>query len=230
MSVSLNRARTVAIFDMNGTMINDGRFHRNAWMSYCQKKGHATITPDIYSRHIAGRNNRDILTFFLGRQPDPDELHLLGREKEAIYRDSYRPFLAEVPGLTVFLDQLKKAGIPRVLATSAGKENIDFVLDGLNLRRFFSQIIGGDGIKNGKPAPDIFLKAAEVAGKAPQDCVVFEDAFSGFKAALSAGSKCVGLITNLTEEQIIAAGVDLAIKDFTQISVSILDSLFVKKG
>ena len=79
------------------------------------------------------------------------------------------------------------------VASSSSGEIIEAVMKRLNIRAYFDGIVSGDDVKNSKPAPDIFLKASELAGVKPAYCVVIEDSPNGVKAARAAGMKVVGL-------------------------------------
>jgi beta-phosphoglucomutase len=88
-------------------------------------------------------------------------------------------------------------------APAAPVGNMEFILDGLDLRRFFDAITTADDIENGKPDPEIFLRSAEKVGVEPQNCLVFEDAVGGFEAAHRAGMKSIGIATVNSIEDIL---------------------------
>lgn len=90
--------------------------------------------------------------------------------------------------------------IPMALATSAAKPNIDFVLDGLDIRSYFTAWLGGDDVEFGKPHPETFLKAAQQLGYLPEQCLVFEDTLSGVAAAQYAGMKTIAITTTLSAQ------------------------------
>lgn len=81
------------------------------------------------------------------------------------------------------------------VATAAPVANMEFILDGLDLRRFFDAITTAADVENGKPNPEVFLKSAAKLGIEPKNCLVFEDAINGFEAAHRAGMKSVGIAT-----------------------------------
>jgi HAD superfamily hydrolase (TIGR01509 family) len=116
-----------------------------------------------------------------------------------------------VAGARELLHAAHRQGIPLALATNAEPLNVDFVLDGSNLKPLFSVIVDGHQVAHAKPHPEIFLTAAAHLGVAPGNCIVFEDSPGGFQAALSAGGRVVALLT--TEREYRQAA--LAIADFT---------------
>ena len=88
--------------------------------------------------------------------------------------------------------------------------NIDFVLDEFGLRPYFKVAVNGHQVDRPKPFPDIYLKAAELLGLEPRECIVFEDSPTGAQAGIAAGMRVVGVETTPTDFQ----GVSLCIKDF----------------
>jgi beta-phosphoglucomutase-like phosphatase (HAD superfamily) len=86
------------------------------------------------------------------------------------------------------------------VATSAGARNIDFTLRGLGIQDFFSAIIGGDDVPQGKRGPEIYLTAARRLGVHPEGCLVFEDSLSGIESAQQAGMRIIVLATDPAAE------------------------------
>jgi beta-phosphoglucomutase len=116
-----------------------------------------------------------------------------------------------------FLEESRDLGIRMAVATAAPVGNMEFILDGLDLRRFFGAIVTAADIVNGKPDPEIFLKSAEKLGVEPENCIVFEDALGGFEAARRAGMTAIGITTVNSAETILAqAGVVEAHADFAR--------------
>jgi HAD superfamily hydrolase (TIGR01509 family) len=102
------------------------------------------------------------------------------------------------PGLLTFLDKLDALGIPKVIATSTERKRTLWKLEKAGIADRFSVLVCGNEISRGKPAPDIFLKAAERLGAAPADCVGFEDSPAGLKGLADAGIRSV-FIKDLAE-------------------------------
>lgn len=210
------------IFDFNGTMVFDEKFHLMAWRKFFAEKIGREISDEEYQKHIQGVNVVDILEKFLGKKVSSEELAELTEEKEKIYRklalDSGEFKL--VDGLKNFLDELKKNKIPRTIATAAGLENVKFFFKNLNLSEWFNleYVVFDDGTLPGKPAPDIFLKAAEVIGAEISDCIIFEDSRSGIKAAKRSGAyKVIGITSTLDEKTLRERGAAEVIDDYTNL-------------
>jgi HAD superfamily hydrolase (TIGR01509 family) len=204
------------IFDMDGVLADNSDFHVEAWTVYSRQYGRE-LTPDDIKRRL-GFNNREYMRFVLNREPTEAEVLRSTVEKEALYREIYRPHLATPPGLLALLEGARACGVACGIATSAPQENVDFVLDGLRLRPFFKQVVDAGHVKRCKPDPEIYVKASERLGVPPERCLVFEDAIAGIQAGNAAGMQVIALTTSypaavLAEHEpaaIIASFTDLA--------------------
>ena len=191
--------RPAFIFDMDGTLVDNMPFHIQAWTNMLAGLGVRT-TPEAFLHQTAGKTNRQILREIFGGSLTEAETVSHVRRKEALYRSVYRPHLKPIAGLIEFLNEAQRLCIPMAVATSAGKTNRDFVLQGLAIEAYFSVVVGVEEIHEGKPDPEIFLKAAERLAVAPGDCLVFEDALAGIEAASRAGMRAVALTTTVDGE------------------------------
>jgi HAD superfamily hydrolase (TIGR01509 family) len=99
--------------------------------------------------------------------------------------------IAHRPGLSALLDHLAKQQIPLAVATSTGRETAVWKLEKAGIRERFAALACGDEVRQGKPAPDIFLLAAEMLGTPPADCVGFEDSPAGLLSLQAAGIRSV---------------------------------------
>ena len=124
-----------------------------------------------------------------------DDMEYWSMEKEKRYQQEYRPHLRLINGLDEFLKRAYEAKIPMGIGSAAIPFNIDFVLDQLDIRKYFSAIVSADDVEISKPNPETFLKAARLLNTSPTDCLVFEDAPKGVEAARNAGIPCVVLTT-----------------------------------
>ena len=140
------------LFDMNGVIVDDMPFHERAWMALAARHGR-TLTPDEFRREMSGRRNRDNIRHIFGEALSDWQVHAYQLEKEEAYREAYRPLRAPLPGLVPFLVEARAAGLRIAVATSAPKDNIDFVLDGLDLRRQFDVVVGEAEVTRSKPDP-----------------------------------------------------------------------------
>jgi len=211
------------IFDMDGTLVDNMAYHMQSWLGFMERQG-LNPEPDAFFRATAGRTSHEILAAYLGDQLTREDYARFDQEKESLYRELYAPHLAPAGGLEAFMASAKRAGVRLAVATAAPKENIDFTLDGLDLRAEFAAIAGAADVARGKPHPDVFLLAAERSGAHREHCIVFEDAPLGVEAARRAGMRAVVLTTTLPAEAF--AGFDNIIamaRDFSELDV---ESLF----
>ncbi len=181
------------IFDLDGVIVDSMPVHELAWRRYLESLGFDG--GDIPSR-MHGRRNDEIVRDFLGEALDHDTVLAHGAAKERVFRDMLREQLLEnlVPGIAEWLDHLE--GAPIALATNAERANIDFTLDGAGLRRYFDVIVDGSEVSRPKPAPDVYVRAAELLTISPANCIVFEDSPVGVAAAVAAGMRVVGVRTH----------------------------------
>ena len=180
------------IFDFNGTLYWDSQLHYDAWLEFSKILRGTSFTKEEMRDKMFGHTNEDIIQYAIGKRPTPEMVEKYAKEKEALYRkrcllDKENFKLA--PGAIEFLDYLKENNIPRTIATMSEWDNVEFYIKEFNLARWFDidKIVYSNGKIPGKPAPDIFMIAAEKIKLAPKDCIVFEDAIAGINAAKSAG-------------------------------------------
>ncbi|WP_332684693.1 HAD family hydrolase [Bosea sp. (in: a-proteobacteria)] len=183
------------IFDMDGTIVDNMRFHDDAWERWYGGHG-LPFERATFSAQTAGMAIPDIIgPHFPGA--DVAELDRLAEEKESVYRETYRPHVAALTGLVGLLDRARSHDVPMAVGTAAAPPNIALILDTLALRERFTTIVSPSQGYRGKPHPDMFLAAAERMGVAPGDCIVFEDAPNGVEAARRAGMRAVAILTML---------------------------------
>jgi beta-phosphoglucomutase len=192
-------AQRAFIFDMDGTIVDNMGFHTDSWLEFFARRG-KQYDPDAFFRETAGAQGREILRERLGPDIPDDEIAVLAQEKDALYREMYGPHREAIEGFESFVDQARERGVALAVATSAPPKNIVFTLDELDLRRHFDTVVGAADVKQGKPHPDVFLKAAEKLGVEPANCIVFEDAPMGVEAARRAGMRAVVITTTLPAE------------------------------
>ena len=208
------------IFDMDGTLIDNGQYHILAWQEFAKRHGRTVrgqdildwmgMTGDVYNERI------------LGRKLTAEEQEKLGEEKESLYRDIYRPHMRLPEGLLEFLERIKASGGKCALATGGPQANADFILDGLKIRDYFSAVVSAGKYQRSKPDPECFLMAASLVGVDPRDCVVFEDGLPGIKAGKTAGMKVVGVTFTHPRERLLDAGVDVVISSYAEVDGLIL--------
>lgn len=205
------------IFDMDGTVVDNMRFHENAWGRLLAEHG-LPFDPDQFFATTAGMASDEILRPLFPKA-GAEEIARLGHDKELYYREAYRPHVAALGGLLDLMARADAAGVPMALASAAPPGNIDVVIDALGLRPRFATIIAPSQGFRGKPNPDLFLGAAERMNVAPETCIVFEDAPNGIEAARRAGMRAIAILTMLraadfaSYDNVIATGTDFTALD-----------------
>ncbi len=188
------------IFDMDGTMIDNMRFHTEAWVKLLAESC-LEVDVEEFIRHSSGKPTYELLQEMYGERMSEEERKQFAKKKEVLYREIYRPHLKPIDGLIPFLAKAKEQGILLALASSARRANIEFILRGLGLEGVFQVIIDSSEVKKGKPDPEMFLLTAHRLDLPPDQCIVFEDAIAGIQAASSAGMKTVVIATQLSESE-----------------------------
>ena len=180
------------IFDFNGTLYWDSQLHYDAWREFSKIIRGYEFTDTEMRDKMFGHTNEDIIEYAIGKKPSKEMVEKYGKEKESLYRKRclLNPETFKLaPGAVEFLDYLKENNIPRTIATMSEWDNVEFYIKEFQLERWFDldKIVYSDGTIAGKPAPDIFLIAADKIKLKPSECVVIEDALAGIKSAESAG-------------------------------------------
>ncbi|HEX7646031.1 MAG TPA: HAD family phosphatase [Noviherbaspirillum sp.] len=213
------------IFDMDGTIVDNMAYHTASWVEFFRRRGRDIDEHEFFLR-TAGRQGHEIMREYIRADLSDTECAALNAEKEEVYRELYQPHRKTVAGFDALVAQAKSAGIILAVATSAPPANIVFTLDGLDIRRHFDAVVGAADVKRGKPEPDVFLKAAEACGTAPENCIVFEDAPLGVEAARRAGMPAIALTTTLPADAF--EGFDNLLATAADLTGIALDALWVR--
>jgi beta-phosphoglucomutase len=215
------------LFDLNGTMIDDMQFHLKAWYHIMNDELGAQLSWEAVKKEMYGKNSEVLERVFGKGRFTQEEMNTLSIEKEKRYQREYIDHLRLIPGLQQFLEKAYALRIPMAIGSAAIMFNIDFVLDNLQIRHFFSAIVSADDVQLSKPHPETYLKAAHQLGMAPQNCLVFEDAPKGVEAAQNAHMPSV-VLTLLHEQEEFAQYNNIVqyVKDYTQLSpADLLESI-----
>jgi beta-phosphoglucomutase family hydrolase len=215
----MSRTPRAFAFDMDGTIVDNMAYHTQSWVTFFERRG-KPIDPDEFFRATAGRHGREIIRAYLGEHLSEDEVGALNHEKELVYRELYGPHRKTIAGFDQLIAAAREHGVKLAVGTAAPVANIEFTLDGLDIRKHFDTVVGAADVPRGKPHPDVFLAAAERCGAAPADCIVFEDAPLGVEAARRAGMRAVVLTTTLPAEAFAEFDNVIAIvPDFTGLTI-----------
>lgn len=181
------------LFDLNGTMINDMPYHIRAWHRILNDLG-AGLSWEQMKQECYGKNQELLERIFPGRFSEAEKDKLCF-EKERQYQKEFKSELRLIAGLDEFLKDANDSGIKTAIGTAAILFNVDFVLDGLNIRHFVDAIVSADDVHISKPHPETYLKCAKALNIDPKDCLVFEDSPKGAECAWNAGMDCMVITT-----------------------------------
>lgn len=211
------------LFDLNGTIIDDMGYHTKAWFHLLNDELGANLSWEAVKKEMYGKNSELLIRVFGKNRFSEQEMNTLSLEKEKRYQQEYRPHLQLIAGLQHFFEQAHALHIPMAIGSAAITFNVDFVLDNLDIRRFFNAIVSADHVALSKPHPETFLKGAEQLGMEPENCIVFEDAPKGVEAALNAGMRSVVLTTvHEPHEFSQYPNIITFVKDYTELNVESL--------
>jgi beta-phosphoglucomutase len=180
------------LWDMDGTLIDSAEYHWVTWRDALEREGHP-ITYEEFSSSF-GQRNDTILRRFIGHAISADDIARIGGAKEAAYRQLVRERGIEpLPGVQHWLDRLHAAGWRQAVASSAPPANIEVIIEVLGFATVLQAWASGEEVAHGKPAPDVFLLAAERLRTESSRCVVVEDAPAGVEAGRRGGMRTVGI-------------------------------------
>jgi len=205
-----------AIFDWDGVIIDSSRHHEKSWELLAREEG-LPLPPDAF-RLGFGRKNQIIIPEIYRWSNDPAEIECLGQRKEEIYRELMaKDTLEPLPGVREWLGKLRAAGVPCAVGSSTPRANLDAAMSRLGLAECFGTIVSAEDVTQGKPNPEVFLKASVRINRRPECCVVFEDALAGIAAARAGGMRVIGIATTHPPEELTQA--DLAVHRMDELSV-----------
>jgi len=209
------------IFDMDGVIIDSEPLHYKVFMDYTSRKFGLTISDTEYSQFI-GTTNQHIYSTLKEKYNIAGDLTTLIDE----YEDKCRDFLLSeatirpIQGVDVLVKNLHQNKIKLALASSSPRKSIDMVLDMFDMNRFFNVKVSGQEVAHSKPAPDIFLRAAELLNICPTECLVFEDSRNGVVAAKAAGMQCIAFYNPNSGQQDLSRA-DKIIESFAEVDSTI---------
>lgn len=214
------------IFDLDGTIVDSHPTHFAAYEKLFGEFG-ITWTYEEFNAVFLGIGARAIIQSLLTRHGVKDfDLDFLVQRK----RDFFDEFLAHkklevVPGFFDFLKEINTHGLKKIIASGSHTDNIWSMLRNIGADSEFAQITSVEEVKNPKPAPDIFLLAAQKISTAPAECLVIEDTVHGVGGAKAAGMKCIALTTTTSAEKLKESDADWIFPDYTQISFKIFGTI-----
>lgn len=211
-----------AIFDLDGTIIDSERAWGKAFVNVFKILGVNSDSNHPQTGGVSVNKNWESLIseYDIKTGKSIDELVTL----TYVEYEKLIPEITLNEGALEFMDVLKENGTPLALATSTKWETTDKILEQFNLLDVFESVTTGEEVLNPKPAPDIFLIAAEKLGVEPADCLVFEDSAPGVISAKEAGMRVIAVNDDKENQKKLQAA-DLVVANFSEISLKAIDAI-----
>jgi HAD superfamily hydrolase (TIGR01509 family) len=211
------------IFDIDGVIADTRSKHQEAVKELCRRH-EITFDETTFREELFGRPNRDWIPVLFNVDPRSEQSERIAEEKEKLFRSACKGSVEALAGLPALLENLRDAGVPMAVASSAPRANIDTLLSETKLEDFFPTVLHENSIQYGKPEPDVFVKAAQDLELSPKRCIVFEDSLPGLEAGRRAGCKVIGVATT-HEKNEIEGSADYIIRNFEELTLGELVGL-----
>jgi beta-phosphoglucomutase len=208
------------IWDLDGVILDSAEEHRQAWHRLAEEEGIVFTDADFWATF--GKRNDDIIPHYWN-VTSTEHVRELADRKERYFREFVRETAAFLPGAEELMRDLHEAGFAQALASSTPIANIELISELLGLKRYLSALVSGETVEHGKPAPDIFLRAAQELHVPAHMCLVIEDAVAGVQAAHAAGMRCIAVAGARDLPGLRAA--ELMVKDLTEVNVEKIRAL-----
>lgn len=189
------------LFDMDGVICHTNPYHSIAFQEFFRRRN-MSPTEAEFGEHMYGKSNSYIFSHFFGRKVEGEELLAFEDEKESLFREIYANHIEPIDGFLSFLQSLVNRNFRLGVATSAPRANMDLIIDRLGARSHFKSLMASEDVTIHKPHPQVYLKSAQNLNASPDECLVFEDSFSGVSAAINAKMKVVGVLSSHTKEEL----------------------------
>ena len=187
------------LFDLDGTLMDSMWLWADIDVEYLGRFGYGL--PDDLQKSIEGMGFTETAYYFKERFHIPDSIETIKEEWNRMAYEKYAHEVSTKPGAIEFLKRLRENGIKTAIASSNSHELIRTCLKNNHIEDQFDCIVTSCDVPKGKPAPDIYLKAAQLLETAPEHCLVFEDVPMGILAGKSAGMKVCAVKDDHSEDQ-----------------------------
>lgn len=183
------------IFDMDGVLINSNAAHLANWKEIAAQDG-VSFSDEVFWKTFGMTSEYIVEKYWGDTTLTNEQISAIVNRKETAFRESVKKFVQPIEGAVDFVLFLHKKGYKMAVGSSAPRINVEYVLDWLEIRDCFNEcIVAGDEVKQGKPAPDIFLTAARKLNATPKNCIVIDDSRSGVNAGKNAGMTTIGFFS-----------------------------------
>ena len=183
------------IFDMDGVLINSNAAHLASWKKIAAQDG-VSFSDEVFWKTFGMTSEYIVEKYWGNTTLTTKQISAIVDRKETAFRESVKEVVQPIEGSVDFVRFLLKKGYKMAVGSSAPRVNVEYVLDWLEIRDCFNEcVVAGDEVKQGKPAPDIFLTAAKKLNTTPENCVVIDDSRSGVNAGKNAGMTTIGFFS-----------------------------------
>ena len=178
-----------ALFDQDGLLFDTESIFQSSWVAAGRDMG--VDVPEAYTHGVCGLGRRHLPEMVARYMPTLDPETYIAHALAIASQRQLSAVPVFKPGVPEILAFFKSRGIRMAVASSSTREVVSHNLEASGIRNYFDAIVTGEDVVNGKPAPDIFLLAAQRLGLEPSACTVYEDALTGIQAAHAAGCQAV---------------------------------------
>lgn len=213
------------ILDLDGLLVDTEPLHQRSMNVLLERHGIAyQIDAEEYGKNFVGIPVIENVHYLKARFGVRGALQDIIDERETIFESliTEPANLIMMPGVMRLLDAMRAREIPLGVASGSPRHQIEIVLRGLNIIDRFQAIVGGNEVPKTKPAPDVYLRAAEIIGVAPADATALEDSATGITAAKSAGLRAIAVPNRFTAHQDLSHA-DACVKDLHEALILLND-------
>ena len=188
------------LFDFDGTLVDS---EPNYAVSDCRTIAHfgGNLTIEEHKDYV-GFGSRRFLQAMKDRFGIEASIEEMGQVQDDLYLELARINTPVFPVMADLLEELSRKGITMAVASSTSRELLEELLDQAGIASYFSLVLSAEEVEQGKPAPDVFLKAAELLGRNPENCLVVEDSINGAHAGVRAGMDTVVLVSPFLKDRL----------------------------
>jgi beta-phosphoglucomutase len=218
------------IFDFNGILVDDEPIHLELFRKVLAEEGLSLSDEEYYAKYL-GMDDRGCFRAVFkdnGRELDDAALAALIGRKAAYYKQTIAQRTVIFPGVKRLVPELA-VRFPLAVASGALRHEIELILDGIGLKRCFQSIVSAEDVHDGKPHPEIFIKALRELNKGrsepirASECLVIEDSKEGIMAAHRAGIKCLAVTNSHPAAELKA---DKVVASLEEVDALLLEALF----
>lgn len=190
------------IFDMDGTLVNTENVHCDAWLEVLARRGYQY--DEHWFEQWIGTADRFLAQAVIDEHQLDLDRRILQKEKEVLFYELVVQHNHAFPGVAAALATLQHR-LPIAIATNSSREDAEHVFRASPIEQYLQTVVTASDVEQLKPAPDMYLLAAQRLGVAPEQCLVLEDSPAGAKAGAAAGMYVIGLTSSQPKDKMDAA-------------------------